>query len=44
MDKQEIMATPYVEMCDMISCYAIYNGAEPKAPKISTDDALTNVR
>lgn len=38
------MATPYMEMCDMISCYAIYNGAEPKAPKVNTDDALANVR
>lgn len=38
------MITPYMEMCDMISCYAIYNGAEPKDSKIGTDDALANVR
>lgn len=38
------MTTPYAEMMDMISCYAIYNGAEAKAPKIGTDEALENVR
>lgn len=35
---------PYAEMMDMISCYAIYNGEEPKAPSVSTDEALANVR
>lgn len=30
MSKQEILCTPYAEMCDMISCFAVYNGAEIK--------------
>ncbi len=33
MSRQEIMATSYAEMCDMISCLSIYNGAEPKPPQ-----------
>ncbi len=33
MSRREIMATSYAEMCDMISCLSIYNGAEPKPPK-----------
>ena len=40
MTKQEIMVTRYGEMSDMISCYAIFNGAEPKKRKMSFDDAL----
>ena len=40
MSKQEIMVTRYGEMSDMISCYAIFNGAEPKKKKMSFDDAL----
>lgn len=35
MNRQEIMVTSYAEMCDMISCLSIYNGAEPKPPKKS---------
>ena len=31
MDKQEILCTPYGEMCDMISCFSVFRGAaEPK--------------
>lgn len=33
MSKQEILVTRYGEMGDMISCYAIFNGAEPKKKK-----------
>ena len=41
MTKQEIMVTRYGEMSDMISCYAIFNGAEPKTKKkLSFDDAM----
>ena len=40
MNKQEIMITRYGEMSDMISCYAIFNGAEPKKKKMSFDDVL----
>lgn len=29
MQRKEILTTAYAEMLDMISCYAIYNGAEP---------------
>jgi len=39
MTKQEIIATRYGEMADMISCYAIFNGAEPKN-KLSFDEAM----
>ena len=35
MTRQEIMATRVGEMRDMISCLAIYNGAEPKRKKKS---------
>lgn len=31
----EIMSTPFGEMLDMISCLAIYNGAEEAKPKLS---------
>lgn len=27
MHRREILCTPYGEMCDMISCLAVYNGA-----------------
>lgn len=40
MSKQEIMATRYGEMGDMISCYAIFNGADPAKPKLDFDEAL----
>lgn len=30
MEKQEILCTPYGEMCDMVSCFSIFRGAEPK--------------
>lgn len=40
MTPMEVMATRYGEMLDMISCMAIYNGAEPKAEKMSFEDAL----
>ena len=42
MSKQEIMATRYAEMMDMIFCFAIYRGANPKkkARKMSFDEAL----
>lgn len=33
MTKQEIMATRYCEMLDMIACFAIYKGAKPKKKK-----------
>lgn len=32
MSRQEILSTRYGEMLDMISCLAIYNGAEPAQP------------
>ena len=37
MSKQEIMSTRYGEMADMISCFAIFNGAEPKSKKRRMD-------
>nr|DAO40382.1 MAG TPA: hypothetical protein [Caudoviricetes sp.] len=42
MSKREIMCTRYGEMCDMISCFAIYNGAKPKKEKKawSFDEAI----
>jgi len=41
MQKQEILVTRYGEMSDMISCYAIFNGAEPKKKKrLSFDEAM----
>ncbi len=33
MSKKEILITRYGEMTDMITCYAIFNGAEPKKKK-----------
>lgn len=39
MSKQEIMVTRYGEMADMISCYAIFNGADPKK-KMTFDEAM----
>lgn len=35
MSRQEIINTRYGEMCDMISCSAIYNGATPAKKKKS---------
>lgn len=41
MTKQEIMVTRYGEMSDMISCYAIFNGAEAKkTKKMSFEEAM----
>ena len=44
MGTEEIMATRYGEMLDMIACLAIYNGAKPKdtkAPgKLSFEEAM----
>lgn len=41
MTKQEILATRYGEMSDMISCYAIFNGAEAKQKhKMTFDEAM----
>lgn len=42
MSKREIMVTRYGEMCDMISCFAIYRGAEPKKKKrkLTFDEVL----
>lgn len=42
MSKQEIMITRYGEMADMISCFAIFNGAEPKKGmhKMTFDEAI----
>ena len=41
MQKQEIMVTRYGEMSDMISCFAIFNGADPKQTrKMSFDEAI----
>lgn len=40
MSKQEIIVTRYGEMSDMISCYAIFNGAEPKKKKMDFDEAM----
>lgn len=46
MSKHEIMNTRYNEMLDMVSCLAIYNGANPKKRnKILTDyDAVMALR
>lgn len=42
MGRQEIFATRYGEMLDLISCLAIYNGAEPGETrrKLSFDETL----
>lgn len=40
MRTQEIMDTPYGEMLDMISCLAIYGGAEQKPPKMTWEEAM----
>lgn len=42
MGKREIMVTSYREMMDMISCFAIVNGAKPKSKrkKLTLDEAL----
>ena len=42
MSKQEILVTRYGEMSDMISCYAIFNGADPKKKKhkMTFDEAM----
>lgn len=42
MPRAEIVVTRYGEMLDMISCLAIYNGAEParKQRKLSIEETL----
>lgn len=42
MSKAEIMITTYGEMCDMIACEAIFNGAEAKKKprSFSFDEAM----
>jgi len=42
MGRQEILTTRYGEMLDLISCLAIYNGAEPGETrrKLSFDETL----
>lgn len=40
MSAPEVMGTRYGEMLDMIACMAIYNGAKPKAEKLSFDEAM----
>ena len=46
MQKQEILNTRYGELIDMVSCLAIYNGADPKRRnKVLTDfDAVMALR
>lgn len=45
MTRREILSTTYGEMLDMISCLAIYNGAEPaeKASSVSTVEETLEV-
>ena len=38
MSKQEILNTRYSEMLDMVSCLAIYNGADPKRKNKTVTD------
>lgn len=42
MGRQEILATRYGEMLDLIACLSIYNGAEPGEirRKLSFDETL----
>ena len=42
MAKQEIMATRYGEMLDMVACFAIFHGAKekPKKRKLSFLEAM----
>lgn len=40
MSAAEVIGTRYGEMLDMIACMAIYNGAKPKAKKLSFDEAM----
>lgn len=46
MQKQEILNTRYSEMLDMVSCLAIFNGANPKQKnRVITDfDAAMQLR
>lgn len=44
MSRKEIMVTRYGEMADMISCYAIFNGADPKQKKKMTFDEAMSLR
>lgn len=39
MNTQEILATRFGELTDMIACQAIFNGAEPKRRAIVDFDA-----
>lgn len=34
------MTTRYGEMCDLLACYAIHNGAQPKKRPMSYIDAM----
>ena len=40
MSASEVMSTRYGDMLDMIACLAIYNGAKPKAEKLSFEEAM----
>lgn len=43
MSKREIMVTRVAEMLDMISCFAVYNGAvnqKAKKRRLSYDEAI----
>lgn len=45
MQRQEILDTLYGEMCDMISCLAIYEGnAVPKQERITDFDEAIKMR
>ena len=43
MQRQEILCTTYGEMCDMISCLAVYNGSEKikQSPSMRMEDILS---
>lgn len=43
MDKREILATPYGEMLDMISCLSVYQGSvrvKKKKKKMSFEEVM----
>lgn len=44
MSKREILITPYGEMCDMLACSAIDNGASQKKPKKTMEEILFNLK
>lgn len=43
MTKQEVLVTPYGEMCDMLNCAAIDNGARQKKDKLTQEQILFDV-